>query len=292
MLNKTNLTHRQAAAMLILMALLWSTGGFLIKLVQWHPLAIAGARSGIAALVALVFLRRPRFTFSTYQIAAALAYTAHVTLFVLATKLTTAANAILLQYGAPIYIAVFAFWFLGERTTFRDWIYIGAVLSGMGLFFFDRVSTAGLWGNLMAIGSGLGYASLVLLVRKQKNVGLLEPVILGNLITVLIGLPFMFAQVPSPPAILGIFLLGTIQLGLPFVIFTIASRYVTALDLGLIPAVEPILNPIWVWLIVHEAPGPWALLGGSIVLLAITARSTMSRQRVSPCAPGDTPAVS
>jgi drug/metabolite transporter (DMT)-like permease len=122
---------------LVASALLWSVGGVLIKWVEWHPLAIAGVRSAIAAATLWAVLRRPRFDWSAAQIGGAVAYAATVLLYVSAVKLTTAANAILLQYTAPIYVALFGAWFLGERTTWLDWLAIACSLGGMALFFRD-----------------------------------------------------------------------------------------------------------------------------------------------------------
>ena len=138
--------------------ILWSFGGLLIKWVDWSPLAISGGRSGIAALVFLAYLRRPRFTWSPVQLGAAVAYSATVITFVVANKLTTAANAILLQYTAPIYAALLGWWFLRERVTWRDWLTMGVVSGGMALFFIDKLSLGGMWGNLLAMLSGVTWA--------------------------------------------------------------------------------------------------------------------------------------
>lgn len=140
--------HRRALAYLTATAILWSLGGLLIKLVDWNAMAIAGARSAIAALVLLAFIRRPRFTWSRYQVGATISYAATVILFVAATRLTTAANAILLQYTAPVYIALFGSWFLRERARPLDWAAIVLVVAGMSLFFVDGLTAEGLWGNV------------------------------------------------------------------------------------------------------------------------------------------------
>jgi len=268
----SHLDRRKAVGLLVFVAVLWSTGGLLIKCVDWHPLAIAGARSALAAVVALVCLRRPSFTWSSLQIAAAVAYAATVVLFVLATKLTTAANAILLQYTAPIQAAIFSWWFLRERVTWRDLVSLAAVLIGIGLFFCGQLTVREVWGNLVALASGVGYGWLALLLRKQKSGGALESVVLGNVLAAAIGVPFMFGSVPSASSVVGLVVLGVVQLGIPYVLYTIASKHVSALDLTLIPAIEPILNPIWVLLLVGEVPTGWAVLGGAIVLSSVTFR--------------------
>jgi drug/metabolite transporter (DMT)-like permease len=262
----------KAIGFLIVTAVLWSSGGLLIKWVSWNPIAIAGTRSAIAALVLLVALRRPHLTWSSAQIGGAIAYAVTVISFVLANKLTTAANAILLQYTSPIYVALFGAWFLGERATRLDWTTIFVVIGGMALFFLDDLTIGGFWGNVCAVSSGVTFACFVLFMRKQKNDSPLESVFLGNILTALIGFPFMFEAMPSASSWVGLMLSGVLQLGLSHVLYSAAIKHVTALEAILISVIEPILNPLWVLLIMGEAPGPWAFLGGFIVLVSVTIR--------------------
>jgi drug/metabolite transporter (DMT)-like permease len=262
----------RAIIFLLIAATLWSSGGLLIKLVSWNPVAIAGLRSLIAVLILLVFFRHSRLSWSFYQIGGAVAYAVTVILFVVATKLTTAANAILLQYTAPVYVALLGAWFLGESTQWFDWTIIFVVIGGMVLFFLDHLTAGNLLGNGFAILSGLSFSFLILFLRKQKNESPLGSVILGNLLTGLIGLPFMFESMPSPMSWVGLILLGVVQLGLSYVLYSEAIKHVTALEAVLIPGIEPILNPIWVFLILGEVPGKWALAGGFIVFISVTAR--------------------
>ncbi len=275
--------RKKALLLLICAALFWSTGGLLIKSVSAHPMAIAGVRSGIACLVVLLFLGRPRFTWSISQIGGALSYAATVTFFVLATKLTTAANAILLEYTAPVYIAILGSWFLGERTTAADWLMIGACLFGMTLFFLDSLAPGQLLGNVFGILTGLTFAFLAVFLRKQKDTSNLESILLGNALVAVIGIPFLCLGIPDANGLSWLLLLGTLQLGLPYVLYAKAIKRVTALDSILIPIIEPILNPLWVFLLIGERPGRWAMVGGIIVLLAVTTRSVfMVREKTPP----------
>jgi drug/metabolite transporter (DMT)-like permease len=269
----------RAIIFLLIAATLWSSGGLLIKLVSWNPVAIAGLRSLIAVLILLVFFRHSRLSWSFYQIGGAVAYAVTVILFVVATKLTTAANAILLQYTAPVYVALLGAWFLGESTQWFDWTIIFVVIGGMVLFFLDHLTAGNLLGNGFAILSGLSFSFLILFLRKQKNESPLGSVILGNLLTGLIGLPFMFESMPSPMSWVGLILLGVVQLGLSYVLYSEAIKHVTALEAVLIPGIEPILNPIWVFLILGEVPGKWALAGGFIVFISVTARCMIASLR-------------
>jgi drug/metabolite transporter (DMT)-like permease len=262
----------QAIGFLVVTAILWSSAGVLIKMISWNPIAIAGMRSAIGTLVLLVFLRRPHLTWSSAQIGGAVAFAATVILFVLANRLTTAANAILLQYTSPIFVALLGAWFLGERATRLDWATIFVVIGGMALFFLDDLTTGGLWGNVCAIASGVTFACFVLFMRKQKNDSPLESAFLGNILTALIGFPFMLEAMPSASSWVGLMLSGVLQLGLAQVLYSAAIKHVTALEAILIAVVETILSPVWVLLVMGEAPGPWALLGGFVVLVSVTIR--------------------
>jgi drug/metabolite transporter (DMT)-like permease len=270
---KPNKARNQAILLLVITSILWSLGGLLIKSVPWNPLAIAGTRSIIAAGVMLLFSRKLRFTWSPAQIGGALAYAATVTLFVIANKLTTAANAILLQYTAPVYTALLGAWLLKEKTSKLDWLTIALVMGGMGLFFVDKLSLGNIAGNICAILSGVTFGATAVLLRKQKDGSPLESVILGNILTALIGLPFMLQSAPAGTfSWLCLIILGVFQLGISYILYALAIRHVTALEAILIPIIEPILNPLWVFLVMGEAPGVWALVGGLIVLVSITGR--------------------
>ncbi len=271
------------AALLLLTSLLWSLGGVLIKAVDWNPMAIAGTRSAIALPVIIACVGWGGWRFTRLQIAGAIAYAGTVILFVIATRLTTAANAIFLQYTAPIYVALAGWWWLGERTRRIDWWVMGVALCGIAVFFFDDLTTAGLWGIVAALASGICFAALVLCLRKDRDGSPVAAVILGNALTALIGLPFAFAggSLPGAGSWVALALLGIVQLGFSYVLYTIAIKRVTALEATLIPLLEPILNPLWVMLLQREQPGPWALVGATLVITAVVARGlAMLRQPV------------
>jgi len=268
----SNPSRTQAILYLILTAILWSFGGLLIKIVTWNPIAIAGMRSAIASIFILIYLRHPRLTWSRNQILGALFYSATVILFVYATKKTTAANAILLQYSAPIYVALLGNRILGEKTSRLDWMIIFTVIGGMMLFFLDQFQIGNVLGNLLAIMSGITFALLTIYLRSQKDASPLESVLMGNILTALIALPFMFTSAPSKTSWLGLILLGTFQIGLAYILYSIAIKQVTALEGSLIPIIEPILNPVWVFLVLGETPSKWALVGGSIIIAAMILR--------------------
>jgi len=258
--------------LLALTATFWSLGGLLIKLINWNPIAIAGTRSLIAATLLFIYLKKPKLSMSRAQIAAALSYVATVFLFVSATKITTAANAIFLQFTAPIYVALFSTKFLNEKITIRDWLTTIIVIMGMVLFFFDNFNLEGIIGNTLGVASGISFASFTIFMRMQKNSSPIESVFLGNIITAIIALPFMFQDIPGTISWLFLIVLGIFQLGIPYIFYSIAIKNVSAIDAVLIPVLEPILNPIWVFLLLGEYPGIWTIIGGSIIITTITLR--------------------
>ena len=268
-------SHIQAILLLLTAAILWSFGGVLIKFVMWNPLAIAGMRSAIAGLFLSLFLRKPKISFSKVQLACAIAYASTVTAYVVGNKLTTAANVILLQYTAPIYVALFGSWFLNERAHLFDWVVILICIGGMVLFFLDELTLGGLWGNVISVFSGITFGAMILLLRKQKSGSPLESVLLGNMLVALVMLPFMFESMPDMRSWVGLGLLGTFQLGLSYVLYSIAIKRVSALEGVLVPFVEPVLNPVWVFLLVGESPGPWAIAGGIVIFVTISIRSAI-----------------
>lgn len=260
---------------LLLAAILWSLGGVLIKSIDWHPMAIAGGRSAIAIPVMLACIGWPKFSFSRAQIGGAIGYALTVVLFVFATRMTTAANAIFLQYTAPIYVAVIGRWYLGERALRIDWLVIAVALGGIALFFLDRLTVSGFWGNIVALCSGLAFASVAIFLRKEKAGSPVTSIILGNVIVAVAGAPFMLQSSLGDGGVWRLLLLGTLQLGLPYVLYATAIKHVTALEATLIPLLEPVLNPLWVMLTLGERPGGWAMVGAALVLAAVLMRGAV-----------------
>ncbi|MFM8456643.1 MAG: DMT family transporter, partial [Ignavibacteria bacterium] len=250
------MTHGISILYLLITAILWSTGGLLIQSIDAHPFAIAGGRSMIAGVLLWVYLRKPRFTFSKAQLAGALFYALTVILFVLANKLTSAANAILLQYTGPIHVALFSWMFLKEKVTKIDWLAIIAVIVGMCLFFMDDISTDGMLGNIVAILAGMSFAGLAISLRMQKDESPLESILLGNIVTGLFGFAWLYQSMPmNQDSMIGLLLLGIVQLGIPYILYAKAIQHVTALESILIPVLEPLLNPLWVFLASGIIPG-------------------------------------
>lgn len=281
--------RRRALLFLLAASLLWSLGGALIKSVSLSGLAVAGGRCLFSAIFFLFFLRRLPLRVSGGQWAAAAAFAATMISFVLATKMTTAANAILLQYTAPVFVAVIAPRMLGERARWFDWAAIGTTLVGMALFFCDQVSFEGMAGNLTAILSGFFFALVPLWLRRVQG-DRQVCILLGSLLTFLICSPAFIAELGSATSRDWLYLaaLGLFQIGLAYAFFAAAMSQVSAIEAVLVPLLEPILNPLWVFLLLGERPGRFALLGGAVVLAAVALRS-LAMLRGVPVAPGAKP---
>jgi drug/metabolite transporter (DMT)-like permease len=258
----------------------------LIKLVDWHPLAIWSARCAIAATV-LYAVRRPSLRgIRRGEWGAAIALAATTGLFIAANKLTTAANAILIQYSAPVWIALFGAWFLGERATRLDWITIALVLGGIALFFFEELTFDHVAGNLVALAAGVAFAFSAMSLRRvalshtdAAPVDPLRPLLLGNIIGAVLGAPFMLLHAsPDATGWAALIALGVVQQAAAYLCYAWAIRHATALEAMLIPVIEPILSPVWVAIAIGEYPGPWALVGGSIVIGAVVLRATLGRR--------------
>ncbi|WP_084680963.1 DMT family transporter [Desulfospira joergensenii] len=269
--------NRTAVLMLLAAAFFWSTSGVMIKWVDLSPLAISGWRSLIAGVAILALCRNSIvISWDRNTLAAAACMGLFSTCFVGATKLGTAANAIVLQYSASAYVAVLAPRMLGEPTQRRDWLFLAFVVTGIGLFFFDKLSLGGIYGILLGILGSVFWAGLVIFLRKTRNQSTAWPLALGSFMAAGLCLPFMFSQVPTLGDSAGLLGLGVVSIGLGYAVYSVAIRHVTALEAVLICSVEPLINPLWVFLGTGEVPGPAALAGGSLVLAAVTARGIFS----------------
>ncbi len=271
--------RRPAIVYLIISAILWSTAGLIIKKVPWNPIVLSGFRSGIAAAVLLIFwyakykVRLPLPNKNV--IFGAVSYAVLVTLFVTANKMTTSANAILLQYSAPVWLLLISRFFYKEKVSRRDIITVVVVLAGMTLFFVEKLEFGGTAGNLLAILSGVFMAVMILSLNKLKVRKPIEIAIWGNILTFIIGIPFSGGLTWTLSAVEGILFLGILQLGISYIFYTSGIQHVTALEGILIPILEPLLNPVWVFIGVGEKPSLPAIIGGVVVITAVVTRSIL-----------------
>jgi drug/metabolite transporter (DMT)-like permease len=259
--------------LLIAAAVLWSTAGAAIKSSGLDAFQLAGGRSLVAGAFLFLAVPEARRRPDRRGLAVAVAYAATVTLFVIATKLTTAANAIFIQDTAPLWVLVLSPWLLGERPTRGELLAIPIFGLGLGLFFMDELSPGQTLGNLVALASGVAFALCIMGLRLLRERG---PVALvwGNAIAAAVTFP-LWGRGPAPTAIdlVIVAYLGIFQLGLSYLAFSRGVTGTPAIEASLIILVEPVLNPIFTFLIAGERMGPWAVAGGAVVLLATAWRT-------------------
>ncbi len=265
---------RKAIAQMLVCASLWSIAGIFIKMIPWNPFVIAGWRSLIAAAAVGVYLLAAkvpvRFTKRTVLNGVLMAAT--FLAFVTANKFTTAANAIVLQFTAPIFLMAFSAMIFKERFRRGDFLAVLATMLGISLFFLDRLAPGYLLGNCIAILAGVFMAGMYLAMGSAGDDIRMGGMLLGHLFTALVGIPVMFfTDTPLNAVSLGsILTLGILQLGLPYILFALAVKHCPPLACSLLGAMEPLLNPLWVFLFDGEAPGFFALLGGVVVVASVT----------------------
>ncbi len=265
-------------------AVLWSTGGLFIKWTSLSGLELSFGRSLFAAITVAIFTRHEGFGLNRVTAFASVLYAALLVLFVLATKETTAANAIFLQYTAPVYLLILEPLIYKEKFRRRDLIVVIACVLGMSLFFVGKLRPQDVTGNLLALTSGFCFACYFLLLRHSKSraVNRASSVIYGNLLVVLITAPFGFRVIDELTFrdAFAVFYLGVVQIGVAYTLFTVAmARGVRSLDAGIVGYIEPILNPIWVFLALGERPTKWALIGGGIIVAAVVVHTMMEARR-------------
>lgn len=266
--------RRKGVLLVAAAALLWSSGGIGIKAVAEPPLKVAFYRSLFAAIALFILFSRNvwgrRHWKSSGMFGAVIvSYVLCLVTFVVATKWTTAANAIFLQYAGVIWVLLFSPLVTHDPIHLRDTGAIAAAIGGMALFFVGRFEMRGMSGNVMALISSVFFAALILVLRRE-NAAAESAVIWGNVAVAATLLPFVahdFAL--SLQSLIVLALLGVFQIAFPYVLFVRGLRYVTATQASLTGMLEPIANPIWVFLILGERPSGYAVAGAIVVLSAI-----------------------
>ena len=291
---------------LVLCALLWSTGGILIKLVEWNPFAIAAVRSIVAGVFISVITRRMPFfavrkSFAAEPSAnsskasanidkaatlnmwlAAVCYALTMIMYVLGNKMTTAANTILLEYTSPIYIIMFGPAILGEKNKISDYISVVVVICGMVLFFSEGLETGNMAGNIIAALSGVAFGFCTIFMRNQTPDRSINSFVLAHLMTFVSCCPFAFIYgMPSGMSCAGLVLLGIFQIGIPSVLYSVGLKNVRALTATFISMIEPLMNPVWVMIFNGETPSWQCLVGGSLILGCIGVRAVLARQKAA-----------
>ena len=259
---------------MLLCAALWSSAGILIKLLPWNGFAVASLRSLIAGSTILLFMvfTGKKLVFDRKTILSGIITGCVYICFSCANKLTTAANAIVLQFTSPVFILLFSAVLLKKKLRLRDGITVLLTLAGITFVFFDKLEKGYLLGNIVAIAAGMFMAGMFVAVGEMDGDRRYSCITIGQFFTFLAGLPFVIATRPAITTVtaLSILALGIFQLGISYILYVRASQSCPPLACCLLAGLEPLLNPIWVMLFDGETPGLLALFGGLIVIITIT----------------------
>nr|MBQ4318227.1 EamA family transporter [Clostridia bacterium] len=254
-------------------AVLFSIGGLFMKNIPWSSFAINGGRNLISVTMIGIYLivTKHRLRFNLPIFVGAISTAATSTLYAFANKLTTAANAIVLQFTAPVFIILLMWMIFGEKPKKLDIITCVTVFAGIACFFIDSLSAGGMLGNLLAVISGVSYAG-VFMLNSSKRGDPLSSVFFGHLTCALMGSPFIFLETDFSAAAVGsVVILGIFQLGMAYLLLTYGIKFVSPVAASLISGIEPILNPVWVAIFNGELISPLSMVGAVIVIVSIVA---------------------
>lgn len=269
-MNKEN----TAIVQMLVCAALWSIAGIFIKLIPWNGFAVAGMRSLVAGTTIYISMCLMGVKYVLNKKTALAGFFSGFTYicFVCANKLTTAANAIVLQFTSPVFIIIASALLLKQAIRKQDILVVSFTLIGIALFFLDKLESGYILGNCVAIAAGMFMAGMYVSVGEMEENMRFSGILNGQILTFLVGLPFVIATKPqfTSVAILSIIILGVFQLGISYVLYVKSSRYCPPLACSLLGAVEPLLNPVWVLIFDGERPGIFALIGSVIVIVSIT----------------------
>lgn len=259
---------------MIATGLLWSIGGIFIKLIPWNPLAIVSLRGLLGGLSMLMYMRfrriRPVINKDTLKLAVAMAGVC--TTFVAANKLTTSANAIVIQYCAPVFVLLYIALVQKKKLRPLDITVVPVTIIGVLLCFVGQIGKGRLAGDILAVVSSVFFAGMFIFSEGVSDQTRTSGIMQGQFLTALIGLPVLIATRPAFTAtsVLSILVLGIFQIGIANILYSIAIKNASILTCSLLAVLEPLLNPVWVYLFAGENPGPWSIVGGLIVIVAIT----------------------
>ena len=267
-------------------AVLMSTNGLFVKLIPWHATVITGVRSSIAVIFLLILrliFPQPKSNEKTPPAfwAAGFAFAATMFTLIISMKLTTAANAILLQFGAPVWAALLGWLLIKEKPHWEQWGALILVIGGLSVFFSNSLGRGALLGDSIAVLSGMCYGAMSVFLRMMKTGNTRDAMLLAHIICAVIGIPFIFIYPPNLSAapVLSIIYMGVFQIGLASALFAYGIKKISAVQAMLTTVAEPILNPVWVLLLAGEEPSIAALIGGAIIISAVAASSLIGMRR-------------
>lgn len=259
---------------MLVCATLWSIAGILIKVIPWTGFSVAAMRGLIAGITIAVYmaLKKYRFILNKKTLITGILSAMVYTCFVCSNKMTTAANAIVLQFTSPVFIVIFTTVIYKTGIRRADLLVVLFTLAGITLTFLDKLESGYILGNFVAVGAGMFMAGMFVSVGNCEGEERFSGILLGQFFTFLIGLPSVIISKPefTPAATAAILALGVFQLGISYILYIKSSKYCPPLACCLLGAVEPLLNPVWVMIFDGETPGLLALVGGIIVIASVT----------------------
>ena len=284
-MNHLAAARRRGTLFVFFAAVLYSIGGLCIKVIPWNGMSINSARNMVSVLVVGAYLlltgHKPKL--NRFVLLGALCVCGTNVLYSLANKLTTAANAIVLQFTAPIFVLLLSVLFWKKRPQKLDLAACTLVLAGVLCFFFDGLAMGGMVGNAVALLSGLAYAG-VFLLQDMPDSDPISSVFWGDIFSVIVGFPFLLReQIFTPTAIVSVVILGAFQVGLAYIFMCIGLKTTPAVTASLISGIEPILNPVLVALFYHEAVGGMAILGAVIVIGTVVVYNVLKGRAQQSC---------
>jgi drug/metabolite transporter (DMT)-like permease len=274
---------------MLVCAALWSIAGILFKLINWNPFVIAGARGLLAAVTVGIYMliTKQKLVITKNVVLSAMFLSATFLCFVSANKLTTAANAIVLQFTAPIFIMLFSSILFRQKYKGAEYATVILTFCGIAVFFLGSIRNGGLFGDIVAVFAGLFMAGMYVFVGRTDAKEKMSGIFFGQVLTALVGLPFIFftQNTVTPQALTAIIILGIAQIGIPYILLALASNHCPPLACCIIAAVEPLLNPVWVLIFNGERPGVFSLVGGIIVITAVTVQCILQDRKGAEPAP-------
>ena len=280
---------RKGELMMVVCGVLWSMSGITMKYINWNPLLIVGGRGIFSAAIIFISMKMSGYKLKVSKKSIGIAFLTFMNLvcFVSANKYTTAANAIVLQYTAPVFVLIVTAFILKRKLRSFEVITVFAALFGIVLFFMDQVSGNGLFGNILAVTSGFFMGIMYALTGEIKDDGeRISGLVLGHTALAIICVPLGYiftdhAEITLLPIMLVVFL-GVVQMGIPYSLYGRATALISGVEVSLISMIEPILNPIWVALIYGEVPGSRALIGAVLIIGAVIAYTIDAKNTLPP----------
>ncbi len=275
--------------MMVVCGVLWSMSGITMKYINWNPLLIVGGRGIFSAAIIYISMRMSGYKLKVSRKSIGIAFLTFLNLvcFVSANQYTTAANAIVLQYTAPVFVLIVTAFILKRKLKRFEILTVFAALFGIVLFFMDQVSGNGLFGNILATTSGFFMGIMYALTGEIKDDGeRISGLVLGHTALAVICVPIGWiltepSEITLIPILLVVFL-GVVQMGVPYSLYGRATALISGVEISLISMIEPILNPIWVALIYGEVPGSRALIGAVLIIGAVIAYTIIDAKNTLP----------